>query len=159
MIITPEYLALSGTEDGEQSAFFCFATNMVHERAVWATGTANERALNTKLDFPFEVWSMLYAVPNGGNRDPATAARLKATGVKSGFPDIGFPVARRDFNGLFIEMKRADGRDSDVKKDQLDWHLRLRAQGYCVAVCYGWRHAAQYVFWYLGHPIGDEELC
>lgn len=131
---TPEKLASSGTEDGEQTALFCEAA---------------ERARGAPL------WTLLYAVPNGGRRDPATAARLRATGVKKGFPDIGLPVARGEFHGLFIELKRRaiiekTQRAGRIAVEQDMWHIKLRAQGYCVSVCYGWEHACKTIEIYLG---------
>ena len=53
--------------------------------------------------------------------------------VKPGFPDIGLPVATKEYHGLFIEMKREHGgKTSEV---QMQWHLDLAAEGYCVRVC------------------------
>ena len=38
--------------------------------------------------------ALLYAIPNGGHRHKAVAARMKAEGVKAGVPDLCLPVAR-----------------------------------------------------------------
>ena len=139
--ITPEYLAKSGTEDGEQAALFC------HAGLVAQVGANSD-------DWQ---WSLLYAIPNGGQRTLATAARLKATGVKAGFPDIGLPVACAGYHGLFIELKRArtvgkrgtpiGGGSVQTKQDE--WHTKLRNEGYRVAVCHGWLEAADCIANYL----------
>ncbi|MBF0384149.1 MAG: hypothetical protein HQL69_24315, partial [Magnetococcales bacterium] len=42
--------------------------------------------------------NLLAAIPNGGHRLKATAGKMKAEGVKAGFPDIIFPVARGGFH-------------------------------------------------------------
>jgi len=47
----------------------------------------------------------MYAVPNGGHRNKATAARLKAEGVKRGVADIHLPIQRGGFCGLWAECK------------------------------------------------------
>ena len=137
--ITPEYLARSGSEDGEQSALFCYAADMIHGRC-WGNF----------LPLPADWrWSLLYAIPNGGKRDPSVAARMKATGVKRGFPDVGLPIAKLGFHGLFIEMKKANGTMNDVDVDQTKWHVALTEQGYYVVVAFGWRQAVELITEYL----------
>lgn len=76
---------------------------------------------------------LMFAVPNGGQRNKIVAAKLKAEGVKAGVPDIMLPVARGKYHGMALEMKAAKGRISDEQKY---WHERLAVQGYYVAVCY-----------------------
>jgi hypothetical protein len=145
--ITPERLAASGTEEGHQSALFCYAQ-------------AAE-----KTDYR---WGMLYSIPNGGKRGAATAARMKATGTKSGFPDIGVawamgrawdgPAAatRNRYHGLFIELKRPTDIGKKAGKlaiAQKYWRDRLQAEGYAVHTCYGWIDAVKtieaYFLWTL----------
>lgn len=76
---------------------------------------------------------LLYAVPNGGQRSVATAARLKAEGVLAGVPDLFLSAARGGFHGLYIEMK--DGRKGRVSESQRGVMERLTAEGYLCAVC------------------------
>lgn len=77
----------------------------------------------------------MFAIPNGGKRDPNTALRLKASGVKAGIPDIFLPVARGGFHGLFIELKRTKG--GSLSADQKEMIEALTDQGYLVVVCKG----------------------
>jgi hypothetical protein len=129
--ITPERLATSKTEDGEQAALFCHA----HEMA-----KTNIR------------WDFLFAIPNGGKRGVATASRLVATGVKRGIPDICLPLPINRFHGLYIELKKLaalSATNGGVDDAQKFWHARLREQGYAVSVCYGWVHAADVIERYL----------
>lgn len=81
---------------------------------------------------------LLYAVPNGGQRHPAIAAKLKKEGVKRGVPDLHLPVARCGLHGLYLELKAADGR---LSTEQKRWRDMLVAQGYGVAVVYGFEQA------------------
>lgn len=75
--------------------------------------------------------SRIFAIPNGGARSRATAARLKAEGVSRGVPDLFVPK-----HLLWIEMKRIKG--GKVAPEQRDWHRYLVEQcGYTVLVCYG----------------------
>lgn len=92
---------------------------------------------------------LMFAIPNGGHRHVAVAAKLKAEGVKPGIPDIFLPVADdyRGHIGLWIEMKSAKGRATPIQKQ---WHADLQQQGYCVAVCHGWQEAQKAILIYLG---------
>ena len=90
------------------------------------------------LERGFEDLDLLFAIPNGGQRHKAVAAKLKREGVKRGVPDMLLPVARGGFHGLFIEMKALKGR---VRPDQKEWHILLEDQGYCMCVCYGYKEA------------------
>ena len=75
-----------------------------------------------------------------------TALRLKATGLKPGVPDIFLPYGGKVMHGLFIEMKHGAGR---VSPSQAVWHKNLRAQGYCVEVCWGALEAIDVITRYL----------
>lgn len=79
--------------------------------------------------------AMLYAIPNGGHRHKAVAAKMKAEGVKAGVLDICLPVPRGQYHGLYVEMKKQKGgRLSDAQKW---WKNMLLSQGYQVKVCHG----------------------
>lgn len=122
------------TEHAEQVAFFAWADAMT---ARWP-----ELAL-------------LYAVPNGGYRHPATAVMLKNEGVKAGVPDIFLPVPLHHWHGLYIEMKRAD-RSNHPSAEQRIWIEELRRQGYCVAVCYGCEAAINAFTAYMRGDVCNE---
>lgn len=104
----------------------------VVEWAAWNTGK-----------WPELAW--LYAVPNGGGRGkpfitksgkklpPLSAVMLKREGLKAGVPDLCFPVARKGFHALYIEMKSSTGKVSD---EQRIWQAGLLAQGNLVKTCY-----------------------
>lgn len=151
-IITPEYLAKSGTEDGEQSALFCYAG--MKARGVIYSGDSPILITNVYPDYR---WSLLYAIPNGGKRSTVTSSRLKATGVKPGFPDVGLPVARGGFHGLYIELKRRKvmgkrGRlvgGGTTQSEQETWHIKLQNEGYFVTTSYGWEDAVSDIQQYL----------
>ena len=74
-------------------------------------------------------------------------AHLPAEGVKAGVPDLCLPVARGQYHGLYIELKRQrGGRTSDHQSEWLD---AISAQGYKAALCYGWEQAAGTIIEYL----------
>ena len=78
-----------------------------------------------------DLW-MLHAIPNGGLRDKATAAILKAEGVTPGIPDLHLPVGRGGYLSLFIEVKTPEGKLSQVQKEMIPI---LKAAGNKVEVC------------------------
>lgn len=89
---------------------------------------------------------LLYHVPNGGKRDAKTATALKRQGVKAGVPDLHLPVARGEYNSLYIEMKAGKNRTT---KAQDKWIEKLRQQGNKVIICYTWQQAAEELVNYL----------
>lgn len=84
---------------------------------------------------------------NGVKVTPSLAAKMKAQGLRKGWPDIDLPVARGAHHGLRIELKRVKG--GSVSGDQKRIHELLREQGYRVEVCKGWREAVVAVETYL----------
>ncbi len=81
---------------------------------------------------------MLYHIPNGGKRNKAEAARLKAAGVKAGVCDLHLPVARGGYHSLYIEMKVGDNKPTEAQEEFI---TRVRALGNAAEVCYGWQEA------------------
>jgi hypothetical protein len=51
----------------------------------------------------------LFAIPNGGYRNPITAKIMKAEGVLSGVADLMLMHKNSEYSGLWIEMKTAKG--------------------------------------------------
>lgn len=78
--------------------------------------------------------SLLYAIPNGGARHAAVAAKLKAEGVRKGIPDLMLAMARGQYHGLYVEMKATGGRTTVEQKAMLD---EFSKQGYCTVVALG----------------------
>ena len=96
---------------------------------------------------------LLYHTPNGGSRGKAEAGRFKVEGVKAGVPDICLPVARGNYHGLYIELKRLKG--SKITPEQTAWIADLEAQGYRAVICKGWETASKEILRYLEQNGGD----
>ena len=95
-------------------------------------------------------WSLLFAIPNGTAASSIhEAVQGKRTGTKRGVPDVFLPVPARPFAGLFLELKRQNGRKSDLSPEQREWLQRLQDQGYQTVVAFGWQHAAEEISRYL----------
>lgn len=90
---------------------------------------------------------LLYHIPNEGKRSARTGAAMKMQGMKPGFPDLGLPVARGQYHGLYVEMKRREGETPT--QQQYEWLKALDAQGYAVCWAKGWEEAAQAILHYL----------
>lgn len=95
--------------------------------------------------YPDLKW--IYAIPNGGDRYEAVAAKLKAEGVKPGVPDLCLPVPKKTYHGLYIEMKRLKG--VKVSGNQKKWLSALKERGYSVCVCNGFEAAKEKILSYL----------
>ena len=91
----------------------------------------------------------LYAIPNGGKRNKATAAKLKAEGVKAGVYDLHLPVARGGFAGLWVEMKIEPNK---LTKAQREWGALMREQGHDVQTAWSWHEARNALQTYLELP-------
>lgn len=101
-----------------------------------------------RANYP-KLAGLLFAIPNGGKRNPATAALLKAEGVLPGIPDLFLAVPVGEHHGLFVEMKTLSGVASSAQKAAMQ---RLSNQGYQVAMASGYESAKTILRNYLGDP-------
>lgn len=136
-MITPEDLAKSGTEHGQQAALFCFF--QIHA-----------------AEYPLTKW--LYSSSNGFFSTSGQKGKEKAAGLKSGVPDICLPIS--NYNrfiddgslGLYIELKiesRRKQKNGGCSDEQLGWLAFLNSQSYEAVVCYGWEEARDMIIKYL----------
>lgn len=86
---------------------------------------------------------LLFAIPNGGDRHPAVAGKLRAEGVRRGVPDTFLPLPAGPYHGLFIELKRV--KRSRTSPEQIAWIEALRLAGYRAEVCAGWDAARRLI--------------
>ena len=108
------------------------------QEAVMVWAKLNERK------YPCLKW--LFHIPNGGSRHPAEAVTLKRMGVKPGVPDLFLPCPRREYCGLWIEMKAEKGRLSALQGEWIQW---LNEAGYRAVVCFGAQQAIDEIERYL----------
>ena len=114
-----------GTESAEQMALFRWATLQ----------SGKHPELNA-----------MYHIPNGGMRHKATAARLKAEGLKAGVPDICLPVPMGKYAGLYVELKVGKNKPTKLQQEWLD---TLASYGHKAVVCYGWEDAMKVILDYI----------
>lgn len=127
-MLTPEQLAKANTEHAHQTALFCWAA-LPATRQLWP------------------CLELMFAIPNGGERNIRVAAQLKAEGVKAGVLDIFLPVPCKGFHGLFIEMKVGKNKPTDA---QTAFATSMVRNGYKCVLCYSWIEARTQILQYLG---------
>ena len=75
---------------------------------------------------------LIYAIPNGGQRNIITAKKLKAEGVTAGIPDLFVAAACGGYNGIYIELK--NGQQGIVSENQKSIIAHLQNKGYKVVI-------------------------
>jgi len=96
---------------------------------------------------------LIWAIPNGGQRNAIVAAKLKAEGVLAGVPDLFIATARNGYHGLFIEMKAGKNKPTP---EQTAVMLDLHAESYKCAVCWSVEEFKATVDDYLGDALKKE---
>lgn len=93
----------------------------------------------------------LFAIPNGGQRNIITAAKLKCEGVRPGIPDLFLAYPAGEYCGLFIEMKRENGGvASEYQENCINIFNKC---GYRAIICHGWLDAKSAIVSYLKSRI------
>lgn len=163
---TPNQLAKSGTEHGEQVALFAWAA-MAAMRGIVA---ANDEKCYTVAGYAEETYKRacgipalhwFHAIPNGGTRGDDAKSRairggaLKAEGVRQGVFDTFLPWPYGRYAGLYIEMKKPslrpkrEGSSGGVSEEQQEFGDYGHKVGYCMRVAWSWREAADIVTMYI----------
>ena len=84
----------------------------------------------------------IFAIPNGGQRHPATARKLKAEGVLRGVPDLFIPEKK-----LWIEMKK--DHKQKPSSEQIKMMEYLTRVGYACLTGYGFIDAKEKIIVFL----------
>jgi len=142
--MTPDKLANSKTEHGHQCAVFCWANIVAKHGFKAATdakcyGSQDYAAKNYGTADAVGTLNLMFAIPNGGERNPIIGGKLKAEGVKSGVSDIMLPVPLHGYHGLFIELKKPTNKGAT--KQQIEFLSSMVQLGYAVKLAIGWQDA------------------
>ena len=155
-----QFLRLIGVGDGFISAKHAEAFEVLCRAYNYSLNNESENGLIMVGDrIEIGKWNDLKVIRSKdfgiylGEEDSSTAETVLLPrkqvpeGVKAGVPDLCLPVARGQYHGLYMELKRQrGGRTSDHQSEWLD---ALSAQGYKAALCYGWEQAAGTIIEYL----------
>lgn len=85
-------------------------------------------------------YQYLFHISNESVGGPGWRIRNRQMGVKSGVPDLFYPVPMKGYHGLFIEMKAGKGR---LSMEQRKWIAALEQLGYKCVVAHGWEQAKE----------------
>ena len=80
-------------------------------------------------------YNLIFAIPNGSHKSPATAAKFKREGLKSGVADTLLPHAVGEYHGFFCELKRKSG--SKTSDEQKAFKAKMEKEGYCCVYAFG----------------------
>lgn len=97
---------------------------------------------------------LLFAIPNGGQRDVVVASKLKSEGVVAGVPDMFLALPNEMAAGLFIEMK--NGRAGRVSRAQEEMMHTLKRAGYECDVCRSYDEFVTIVRKYLRFSLQNQ---
>ncbi len=84
-----------------------------------------------RMQYP-HFGKVIFAIPNGGHRNPREAAIMKAEGVTAGVADVILLVAKKGFNSLCIEFKTQKGKQTELQKE---WQEQAEKQGNKYVIC------------------------
>lgn len=120
------------------------------------------------LQYP-QYKGLLFAVPNGGQRNAIVAAKLKAEGVVAGVADLMLAIPKTEdessgtvtisgkvvAHGLFIEMKTEE-KSSRQRASQKEWQEKVERQGYAYRICRSLEEFMRTINGYLGNGKESE---
>jgi hypothetical protein len=82
-----------------------------------------------RLQYPNEI---IFAIPNGSQRNIVVAMKLKAEGVLSGVSDLFLMCSKGHFHGFYIEMKSKGGK---LTENQKLFFKHAENKGYLCSKC------------------------
>ena len=95
-----------------------------------------------------DEYYLLYKVHNEGKKSKSQAAKDKAMGIISGAADMNLDLARRGYNGLRIEFKAVNGKQS---ANQVRVQAALEKNNYLYKVVQTFDEFVALINWYLQH--------
>ena len=97
-----------------------------------------------------QLRGLVLHIPNEGRRSERYGKLLKDMGMRAGVSDLFIAMARRNYNGAWIELKSANGK---VSPEQASFQLDMDRQNYFTSVCWSIEDAIKTIGWYTG--IGE----
>lgn len=95
----------------------------------------------------------LFKIVNEGKRSPIHGRQLKLIGLRKGLPDYHYPVANKNWNGFWLEMKKRQLRRSSIPDYQDEWIEKLIRIGHYATFAFGWEDAASKTLDYLNNRL------
>lgn len=123
------------------------------EQAVLIRWLYGERQRGTAVG---ELWPVTYHVPNGGQRNKATAAAMKRQGVRAGVSDLSAMSARGGWYGIFLEFKATPPHHAPLAESQREWLALAESEGYCAVLARGLLEAKAVLLEYASWQSTDD---
>lgn len=95
----------------------------------------------------------LFKIVNEGKRSKINGNMLKLIGLRAGLPDYQLPIPNKNWNGLWIEMKKRSHAGKTKKDNQNEWISKLIKVKQYATYAYGWEDAAKITMDYLNNKI------
>lgn len=118
----------------------------------FASEEAEQMALIRWCQYHPELRNYMFHVPNGGFRNVIEGVKFSRLGVKQGVPDLWYPVPKKSYHGLVIELKRMDRKNTKnggLTPTQKWWIENLNEMGYLAVVAYGFEEAVSVIKNYI----------
>ncbi len=104
---------------------------------------------------------LLYATPNGGNRNIITAKKLKAEGVRAGVSDLTLSIPNKyrgvQYHGLFIEIKSPTIKTPKLSTSQEVFKDKVEEQGYLFLLCNSYDFFVKVVSEYMSNKDSKKQ--
>lgn len=104
---------------------------------------AEQAAVIAWCDLQGHPYNLINGSMNGVRLTIGQSVKAKKAGMRKGFPDLNLPIARNDYHGLYVEMKRVSG--GVASEDQKKWKHILEAEGYAHVYAYGCDEAIAFI--------------
>lgn len=99
-----------------------------------------------------ELKTLLFAIPNGGNRNIITGARLKREGVTSGVWDLQLAIGIKGYHSMWLEVKDPKykkRKNGGLSASQFEWGIDMENQGHLMHIVYSCQDALDKIEDYL----------
>tara|TARA_R110002096_G_scaffold291212_2_gene485468 strand:- start:317 stop:685 length:369 start_codon:yes stop_codon:yes gene_type:complete len=94
------------------------------------------------------IGPFLIHIPNEGKRSARAGKKLKDAGLRPGIPDYFLAVPTKKYSGMWVEMKRKNGRYK-LTGEQANWITKLLEQGYYATFAFGAEDAISKILRYI----------
>lgn len=148
--LTAEVKKRLAVENPHEKALSALIKNPELEKG-WQEHYEQVRVFNFYFQYE-DIYNLLYSVPNGGARDKATGAKMKAGGLKRGIPDINLDKPKGRYHGLRLELKVAGGKPT---AEQIEKMNLLDKEGYFCVLAIGYQEAIDAITCYLNLQPGE----
>jgi len=113
------------------------------------------------INCKYELSGKLIMINNGGKRSLIQNMNLKKQGLEAGASDLFLAYPCNGYHGLWIEMKQnrkyfPSEKLTQTWQRQKIFQQRMRNEGYCAVICYGFENAIEAITDYIYAILYDK---